>query len=233
MFKFNTNDNKEITVWSTVEGLEQVVPVQRATDFIPEWFRKMPLFSGVGEERVEDQGTFKRCPAMIDMYANAFVVPLWTDLELDIQPDGFRYKASNSNFVFEGHNNKQFLDHVQTPYKFVLKAVCPWRVKTPPGYSIMQLPMFYHFNPIFDVLPGAIYSDIHHAMNQQICLKGYGRTTIEKGTPLAMYVPYKREKLDLNVSAYTDEFKQIDRVNELNIRSKFVNAYKDMKKRLL
>tara|TARA_B100000900_G_scaffold164155_1_gene139411 strand:- start:12028 stop:12765 length:738 start_codon:yes stop_codon:yes gene_type:complete len=225
--------NPEVTFWSTVEGLEQVVPVKKATDYLPQWFKNMPQFSGVGEARIEDQGTFKRCPAIVDMFTNAYVVPMWCDLELEITQQGFRYKASNPNFIFEGHTNQQFVDHNDSGYKFIVKAVSPWKAKTPKGYNLLQLPMFYHYNRQWEVLPGAIYSDIHHAMNQQIAVKEYGRITIEKGTPLCMYMAVKREKLDLNISEYTDELKKVDKLNELNIRSKFINAYRDMKKRLL
>jgi len=93
--------------------------------------------------------------------------------------------------------------------------------------------MFYHYDQPFDVLPGAIYSDIHHAMNQQMAIKGYGRFSIAKGTPLAMYMPVKRDNFKLNVSENTDELKQVYKLNELNIKSKFTNAYRDMKKRYL
>jgi|SRR5210317_820966 hypothetical protein len=233
MLNFKTNKDLEITFWSVVDGLEKIVPIKRATEYLPSWFKNMPQFSGVGDPRIEDQGTFRRCPAIVDMFSNAFVVPLWCDLELEITEQGFRFKASNPEFVFEGHHKAQFLDHVKTDYTFILKAVCPWKVKTPPGYNVLQLPMFYHYDQPFDVLPGAIYSDIHHAMNQQMAIKGYGRFSIAKGTPLAMYMPVKRDNFKLNVSENTDELKQVYKLNELNIKSKFTNAYRDMKKRYL
>jgi hypothetical protein len=70
-------------------------------------------------------------------------------------------------------------------------------------------------------------------MNQQMAMKGYGRYTLERGTPLCMYMPVKRDDWKLNVSENTDELKEVYKMNELNIKSKFVNAYRDMKKRLL
>jgi hypothetical protein len=48
-----------------------------------------------------------------------------------------------------------------------------------------------------------------------------------------MYMPVKRDDWKLNVSENTDELKEVYKMNELNIKSKFVNAYRDMKKRLL
>ena len=233
MLGFKTKENLEITFWSVVDGLEKIVPIKPASEYLPTWFKNMPQFSGIGEQRIEDQGTFRRCPAIVDMFANAYVVPLWCDLELEITEQGFRYKASNPDFVFEGHHNKQFLDHVKTDYTFILKAVCPWKCKTPKGYNTLQLPMFYHYDQPFEVLPGAIYSDIHHAMNQQMAIKGYGRFTLQRGTPLAMYMPVKREKFSLNESGNTDKLKQVYNQNELDIKSKFTNSYRDMKKRYL
>jgi hypothetical protein len=65
--------------------------------------------------------------------------------------------------------------------------------------------MFYQHNPVFDVLPGTIWSDIHHEINQQMVFKEYGEFTIERGTPLAVYIPYKRTKYNFKITNYTEE----------------------------
>ena len=52
------------------------------------------------------------------------------------------------------------------------------------GWSVWQLPMYYDFNPLFEVLPGIIWSDRHHEINQQMLMKRYGEFTIKRGTHL-------------------------------------------------
>ena len=60
--------------------------------------------------------------------------------------------------------------------------------------------MYYDFNSLFEVLPGIIWSDRHHEINQQMLMKRYGEFTIKRGTPLAMYVPYERNKYSYDIS---------------------------------
>ena len=61
MLNFKTNNDTEIVFWSVVDGLAKIVPIKRATAYLPSWFKNMPQFSGVGDPRIEDQGTFRRC----------------------------------------------------------------------------------------------------------------------------------------------------------------------------
>jgi hypothetical protein len=128
--------------------------------------------------------------------------------------------------VFQVHPNSQFLDHVQTDYTLIFKPISPWHIRTPKGYSVIQLPMYYHFNDQFDVLPGTIWTDMHHEVNPQMGIKKKGRYTITKGTPLAMYIPFKRESTNLKMSEYTEEYQKADAVNTTWMMSKFVGAYR-------
>ena len=107
-----------------------------------------------------------------------------------------------------------------------MKPDCPWYVKTPPGVSLLQMPLFYHFNPDFTVLPGTIWTDIHHEINQQMVLHNYGETFITKGTPLAMYIPIRRETFDYTVRHQTEEDHENFMISALKTASKFHRGYK-------
>ena len=57
----------------------------------------------------------------------------------------------------------------------------------------MQLPLFYHFNQEWSVLPGVIDTDIHTEVNQQVLYHGDGKEiTIKCGDPFVLYIPFKR-----------------------------------------
>lgn len=229
---FNKQENIEIEWWTDIPGLENVEPVRPALDFFPPWFKNMPKFTGHGEPRIEDKGTFKHCPGFTDFYQNAFVVPMWTDLEIEINgsgPNDFRFIASMPDARFEVHPEHQFLKYVpEAPYDIIFKFLCPWHVRTPPGYSMLQLPMFYNFDSNFEVLPGVIWTDIHHVINQQVGCKHKGRISFKRGTPLAMYVPYKRDSYKMDIKEYTDEYRKIDAQVGTNMTSKFIGAYKTL-----
>ena len=213
--------------WSTIDGLEKVVPVVPAKEYIPDWWKRVErMISG----RYDEKGTVRNCPSFPEFITQGFVVPLWCDLHINIEHDKFDWKTPDKMFNFTSHADQQFRDwapkHVQDNSSMVLKPNCTWRIQTPPGWSVWQLPMFYEFNPLFEVLPGIIWSDIHHEINQQMLMKRYGEFSIKRGTPLAMYVPYERNKYTYEVEGPTIENSKIVNTSYLHVRTKFKGGYK-------
>ena len=48
IFKTNTVN---IKFWSTLPGLEKIESVKRATEYMPEWFKNMPAYTGMAEPK--------------------------------------------------------------------------------------------------------------------------------------------------------------------------------------
>ena len=213
--------------WSTVEGLEKVVPIVPAKEYIPDWWKRVERMVN---SNFDNKGTVRNCPSFPEYITQGFVVPLWCDLHIEIKHDGYKWKTPSSMFTFTSHGDEQFRDwvpkHVKDNTSIVLKPNCPWRVKTPPGWSVWQLPMYYDFNPLFEVLPGIIWSDRHYEINQQMLMKRYGEFTIKRGTPLAMYVPFERNKYTYDVSGPNQENAQWSNESHLHVRTKFKGGYK-------
>ena len=115
----------------------------------------------------------------------------------------------------------------------MLRINCPWRMKTPAGYSTYQFPMQYHFNPDFDVPAGAIWTDEYHLINPQLIIKHYGEIKIDRGTPLCVYVPYKREPNDTfhyEIKRRDEECEILEQKSTLMVQTKFLGGYKEMQK---
>lgn len=228
---FNKKNN--IKIWSVIDGLEKIVPIEPAIKYIPEWFKKPDK---IKRDQHTDVGSVKNCPSFIEYFKNGFVVPLWCDLKLIINKDrSFQWFTPSKQFTFSYHTEDQYLNllpkSVSNNYSIILKPDSPWRVKTPKGYSIKQFPMYYHFNEDFEVLPGYIWSDINHELNTQMVIKKYGEIFIPKGTPLALYVPYKREKFEYVIEENTLENQKIDNINRLQFSTKFKNSYRELQKK--
>jgi hypothetical protein len=202
---------------STVEGLEsieQCLP-KPAKHFIPQWFKDIP--SSIS-------GTVKNCPSFPDYFSQGYIVPMWCDTKLnyDKEDESWSWTTSSNLFSLEVHGNNQLLDYKKTSFngidgQFVFKANCPWRVITPPGWSVLQLPLFYHFNQEWSVLPGVIDTDIHHEINQQILYHGSGKSVdLKSGSPFVLYIPFKRSnKLKLDIRYQNKNDKKINNINKL------------------
>ena len=220
-------EKPKIHWWSVIDGVDKVTPILPAKEFIPDWWKKVERFIS---KKHDQKGTVRNCPSFPEYINQGFVVPLWCDLHITIKHDGFEWHTPDKMFSFSSHSDVQFRDylpqHMKDNTSMVLKPSCPWRVKTPPGWSVWQLPMTYHYNPIFETLPGIIWSDIHHEINQQMLMRQYGEFVIKRGTPLAMYVPYKRNKYTYDVSGPNEQNSKWANTAYTHVRTKFKGGYK-------
>jgi hypothetical protein len=212
---------------SMLPGLDSIKDVQPvpAREFYPKWWKTAPF-----KDEISDTFTVKACPALPDYFSQGYVLPMWADTTLEYDPETtrFRWEVGKAGvpYTWSDHGNQQFLDHVDganhqgSPVNYVFKADCPWRMITPPGYSILQLPLFYHFNNQFSVLPGVIRTDIYHELNQQVLFHAPGGSIhIPRGTPFVHYIPIKREEYVLDVHDITKDEEKIFRASDLDIRS--------------
>jgi hypothetical protein len=203
---------------STIEGIlgsEECLP-RPAKYFIPKWFKDIP--TGIS-------ATVKQCPSFPDYFSQGYILPMWTDsiLKYDKDSQNWAWTTPSRDILWSNHSDAQFIDYVDSSLngiggKFVFKTDCPWKIITPPGWSVLQLPLFYHFNKEWSVLPGIIDTDIHHDINQQV-LYHSDKPSIEikKGDPLVLYVPFKRDNtLELSIREKTEKDQEV--INQQHFR---------------
>ena len=205
--RFGKSD--KIQFISTVEGLETIEEClpRPAKHFIPKWFKDIP-------SQTDNAVTVKNCPSFPDYFSQGYIMPMWCDAKLNYikKEEAWSWEVSSNAFSIDNHPNNQFLDYTKTSFngvdgQFVFKTISPWKIITPSGWSVLQLPLFYHFNQEWSVLPGVIDTDIYHETNQQILYHGNGKEIkINMGDPLALYIPFKRsDKLKYEVKYQTIE----------------------------
>jgi hypothetical protein len=229
--KFGKLDKIEFI--STVEGLESIEEClpRPAKHFIPKWFKDTPNNAG---------NIVKICPSFPDYFSQGYIVPMWSDVNLQYNSDGWAWQTPLDNFTWDIHGNHQFLDYVDANFKgvsgqFIFKANCPWRVVTPPGWSVLQLPLFYHFNQEWSVLPGIIDTDIHSEINQQVLYHGDGKSIqIKCGDPFVLYIPFKRSnKLKHKIRYQTKKDEKKFKKGKLMINNVFQpnGSYRQMQRK--
>jgi len=189
--------------------LEDIVPVLPSSKILPKWFKELPDTTKIIDGVPITQGNIKKCPAVVDMLLQGWVLPMWTDLYINCTKEKIEWKASDDSFKFDVHSNKQFIDvmpgFLKDKYYWVFKGYSPWLVKTSPGYSVYALNPFYHFNTNFDIAEGVQFSDVYFDTNPIFIIKKLGEFVIPRGTPLTVYVPFKREKIEGKIIPYSNE----------------------------
>jgi len=222
----------EIEFWSDVQGLASLEDCKPkpAKFYFPNWISTVPNSVVSDVDPNETISTIKRCPVIPEFLSQGYIVPMWCDTILKCGKDSseWAWKTSDKSFSWTIHPNNQFLDylpeHMQGKMSF--KTNCPWFVKTPPGYSVYQFPLLYHFYKDFTILSGSIRTDMYHEINQQVIIKKESEIFIPRGTPFAWYIPYKREKYNYTVNDVDTNARKWIRAAALNISSKFTGGYK-------
>ena len=219
--RFGKSD--KIQFISTVEGLESIEEClpRPAKHFIPKWFKDIP--SSI-------KGTVRDCPSFPDYFSQGYILPMWCDVKLfyNAENDAWSWNAANNSFNWDIHSSNQFLNHANPSFngieaQFTFKATSPWKIITPPGWSVLQLPLFYHFNQEWSILPGVIDTDIHSIINQQVLYHGNGKEIdIKMGDPFALYIPFERsKKLEYEIRYQTQEDKKRFNSEILSFTNKF------------
>ena len=226
--KKNKYDIEFVTGIEGLSMLEETKPGP-SKNFIPKWWREVPLTRSRVSFEETGAGNVKNCPSFPDYFSSGYIIPAWTDMLLSFDPITQLAKSQTAmpEFTITIHGNNQYLDHVnhvflgQKPY-VVFKLNCPWQIITKPGYSVYQFPTIYHFNEEFSVLPGVIDTDTHHDANLQLLIHTDKKDIfIPRGTPLAQYIPFKREETKFDVrDASVNDAKRFRKL-ELQYRTKF------------
>jgi len=230
--RFGKSD--KIQFISTVEGLESIEDClpKPAKHFIPKWFKNIP-------SQTDQTMTVKVCPSFPDYFSQGYILPMWSDVKLYSDGEQWKWDSPSSIFSWDIHGKDQYLKYVNASFngvdaQFTFKANCPWRIITPPGWSVLQLPLFYHFNEEWSVMPGVIDTDIHHEINQQVLYHGNGKEIIiKRGDPFVLYIPFKRSNKIKHIVKYqTEKNKKTFQKDLLDLLSRFrPNGYYREKQR--
>jgi len=231
----NSDEVCKVEWWTPIPGIEKIEPIRPGLNFIPEWVKNIPKSSNelVDGPSPQPHKTIRDCPGFIDLYKHSYVIAMWCDMTIQV---GSKFKILPSNEIVFGSKVTQFKgkhfinyipDHAKSEYKVATKFVSPWRVRTSPGWGMLQLPMMYDYNPNFECLSGLIHSDLYHEVNQQLIIKHTNEFLLKRGTPLAMYIPIKLTDHDFTVGVETLEQKLTTIAADIISFSKFRGAYRD------
>ncbi len=245
--KFSLGGKQLIEFKTDFIGLEEVAPVKPASAYTPQWFKTMndyieiPAFKEEGKSNYFGKpkeiarkyigGTDKRCPAIIDQITEGFIIPMWADFLVQRDMDNFEWDNKGiKKYGIEFHSPEQIAGWKmkKTDYSHAVKFVNPWRIYTPPGYSVMFLAPTYQFERRFTVLPGIVETDNYHSIHFPTVWHTTKDAIIERGTPFIQVIPFKRNKWDLNVSQMTNDDMREEGIEKNILNTKFKNSYRDL-----
>ncbi len=208
------------------------IPAKRA---FPDWFKKMPAAKPVppGKGRfpfgLSDKlrisnvnATIRRCPGLISYLSEGYLVPLWSDFLVQIRGEQIYCVGSNELAHATPHSKALQYETMPLSNAYIadsVKFTNPWKVRTPPGWSVMLSQPFYHFEERYTVLTGVVDSDVYHHIHVNTLFKrGDADHQLRMATPFVHVMPFPRDALSLEVRAMTAADKK--RIERLDFRAK-------------
>ena len=127
MFQFS---RKKIVLDCFTESIDaaKYAPVDLATKYIPEWWKKLPKENN---ENFFPTPTMKTCAGFIDYYRNSVVIPLWSELHILINSDKtYKWQFSDGKSIAVAHPTQQMDGMLNSSKLAHLKLISPWLFKT-------------------------------------------------------------------------------------------------------
>ena len=209
-----------------------------ASQFLPEWYKKTPVFTfgekqpGLAQDGIGVSNfSIKGCVPFQDAMTSGYIFTLPCDVQVLLKDDGYFYlKWMSTDYApADTHSPQQagLLPKSSDSNPFPFKWFTDWTMKTPKGYSTVFTHPLNRYDLPFRTLSGVVDTDKHPIATNfpfQLIEQPSYPYIIEAGTPIAQAIPFKRESW---VSGYEDaNEKDFDiAINKLN--SKIGRAYRN------
>ena len=207
-----------------------------AVKSIPKWFKdQVPYETHPFDEKVNDgkvhvrsrvsNATFKKCVPLLDGMSTGYIVPLWADVEI-VSGDvpAIYWKTINDVFHMHGENTRDMTPppgYNSQVYKY---SNC-WIPQTPKGYSCLITSPFGHNDLTFRAVPAVVDTDKSTLeLVFPVWVKDNFDGIVEKGTPIAQIIPFKRDDWDSTFDYFENNvYKKI--IEEKHFNSTMVGHY--------
>ena len=214
-------------------------------EYAPEWYKNIKTNDTMPHEYFEYKSkvkTIKSCPSFVDVMKEGYVLLAHCDMILDYNSEteehswaiAYTWKNEISfDKPIETHGNQQMVNFLPAAsnIKHVFKLNMPYVIKTEKGYSCRQIPMPYYFNPDWHISYGVLETDKVHEVNLQINFTtDKKQIVIKKGTPMCVYIPFKRDDYSLEVIDLYENKKLLNEIrgSKHKITSRFRKGYLDV-----
>lgn len=213
---------------------------QPTIKFIPEWFKQIrPILKNNYQfNKFKYQKNISSCPSFIDVFNEGYVLLAPIDYIIKVDTNGewawevpIKFDKDKGNNIPEVdvHNDNQMVEFLPegADIKKVFKLNLPLEIFTPKGYSCRQIPFPYSFNSEWEAAYGLLKTDKIHEASLQIYIKTNKEILIKQGTPLCVYIPFKRKKYKMKVHNYNNskKYKKLANKNVLRTIGNYRSQY--------
>jgi len=211
--------------------------IEKATNFYPDWWKKLPA-EKFSEGEMKPALNMKGCTGFVNYFRKSFVLPLWSDVRLEIGPIGtenYRYQFSDEASEIDVHNSKEWGDFFSPLEYQQIKFMSPWILRTnrPLEWGWL-MPQWNYTGDLREISVLQAVDDYYyqHTTHVSTAIKRDTHTkyiNVAMGTPLVHLMPLTEKQVKFKHHLVTpDEYFKIERSSFS--RLKFIKPYYHLKK---
>lgn len=177
-----------------------LVHPQSASKYIPGWYKKAERFVGgkpiINSQTSIGKQTVKSCFPFLDSLTSGYMVELWQDIQVVYENDFpiINWETSPSVVSIRDNSSLQGMPIGDEYFELNFAWDYPFFMETPPGYSVLITHPHNRYDLPFTTMSGVVDADSIMANGSlPFLLKKNFTGIIEKGTPIAQILPFKRE----------------------------------------
>lgn len=192
-------------VEETYSAVNEFSPIVPASKVIPEWWKNTPAGEFSWDE-MQSINTTKSCVGIINSLRAGFILPLWSELAIDVSDEFWKYKFSDNMSMATVHPNWQAPSFYNDHYFFKLHA--PWLFRCSDDIKIAFNTPFYHTTEEGNyVTPPGVLSPVRGVYPVNIFIfvkKTANRFIIKPNTPMYHITPYTEREVVFKTEVLTN-----------------------------
>lgn len=198
-----------------------------APHFYPDWWKEVKTEMPTGND-LFPTATIRRCMGLVEHYKHGFIIPMWSDLRVEVGAVGdnfFRAQVSDMTTPLNDHPAAIRGSYLPDTHYQHLKLHAPWAAKCKEDvYWKWEQPTWSYRNPNRSiVLPGTIEYKYQYSMNVNMMFaRQHEKSMIEIPfqQPLVHLTPLTERDLELRYHMVTREefgrFMQGEKLSNIN-----------------
>lgn len=208
------------------EQVYQSNKIDYAHNFYPQWWKDT---AKTYTKDFYEVSTIKKCRAVIDSYQYGAIIPMWSDMALDIKNGAYKWQFADHKTETEMHPPEQWKTYADPRNYGHLKIISPWNAKCKNNIKFQFLsPFWSHSVDVpYRILPGIVdykYNRATH-INLIINIQNDYRGMIPATTPMGHIIPLSEKELIIKNHLISLE----EYASNFSDPYTFTDAYKNIK----
>ena len=225
---------KEIVVdcFTNINTVHEFFPIQESSKFLPDWWKNTPKYRLTNNAyNLFDQKTIKSCNGLIDTYKEGFMIPLWSDLLINVKDKIVNCVFADQKSSIESHPLEQWKTYADPNQVGHVKIINPWKIKTKSNIKFFFTKPYWNYKMLedFSILSGTVSYKYQHSshINMFINLEKDKNVIVGANSPIVHIMPLTENKVIFKNHLIDDK-----EFNSFSNKFTFGNSY-NFTKRLL